>query len=461
MASESIKVLIVDDESMIRRTLVRKLEREGYLTGDAEDGKTARTMFSSQSWDLVLLDINLPDDNGLELLKDIHEQERDLPVIMMTGNRSVELVVTAMKRGAYDYITKPFNLDEVMLTVRKALEVTELKREVRSLRASRESIGFEQVIGSSEKMKREMDIARTVASSEADTVLVLGESGTGKNLLAQAIHNASNRAGNPFMEVTCTALPETLLESELFGHERGAFTDAKATKKGLCELAHRGTLFLDEIGDMPMGTQAKLLGFLESRTIRRVGGNRPIPVDLRVIAATNQSIEQMIADKTFREDLYYRLNVIEVTVPPLRERRSDITTLINFFIKRLNGKFKKQVRGVEPDALKALTEYNWPGNVRELRNAVERAMILCKGEVLTSEDLPVRTKRSVPIGQGNVPEGTIVLPDEGISLEDVANDLVKQALEKTRGNQTRAAKLLHISRDQLRYRMKQYNLMEE
>jgi len=356
--------------------------------------------------------------------------------------------VTAMKRGAYDYITKPFNLEEVMLTVKKALEVTELKREVRSLRANQENFGFEQVIGSSERMQRELEIARTVAESEADTVLILGDSGTGKNLLARAIHNNSNRAEHPFMEVTCTALPETLLESELFGHERGAFTDARSTKKGLCEMAHRGTLFLDEIGDMPLGTQAKLLGFLESRTLRRVGGNRPIPVDLRVIAATNQNVETMIHEKKFREDLYYRLNVIEITVPSLRDRREDIPRLAHFFIDKLNRKFKKEVTGIETAAMKILQEYHWPGNVRELRNAIERAMILTRGEQLTIDDLPLRTKTSAP----TVPaaSGGIVLPDDGMCLEDVCNELVKQALEKTRGNQTRAARLLRISRDQLR-----------
>lgn len=454
-----IKILIVDDEPMIRRTLMRKLQRENYHTGDAEDGSSARTLLSNDTWDLILLDINLPDDNGLELLKLIHEMDADVPVIMMTGNRSIENVVLAMKRGAYDYITKPFNLDEVMITVKKALEVTELKREVRSLRAGQESFGFEQVIGSSERMQRELEIAKTVAESEADTVLILGDSGTGKNLLARAIHNNSSRAGNPFMEVTCTALPEQLLESELFGHERGAFTDARATKKGLCELAHRGTLFLDEIGDMPLGTQAKLLGFLESRTLRRVGGNRPIPVDLRVIAATNQNVETMIAEKRFREDLYYRLNVIEITVPALRERREDIPRLARFFIDKLNRKFKKNVTGLEASAMKVIQEYHWPGNVRELRNAIERAMILSKGDMLSATDLPLRTKTHAPVAQAG--SGGIVLPDEGLSLEEVANELVRQALDKTRGNQTRAARLLNISRDQLRYRMKQYHLMED
>jgi len=258
------------------------------------------------------------------------------------------------------------------------------------------------------------------------------------------------------MEITCSALPEPLLESELFGHERGAFTDAHSMKKGLCELANRGTLFLDEIGDMPLGLQAKLLGFLESRTIRRVGGTRRIEVDVRIIAATNCNMEQMIAEKRFREDLYYRLNVIEITVPAIRDRPEDVPPLTRFFIDLFNRKFNKKVIGLEADAQAALFEYNWPGNVRELRNAIERAMILTRKDKLCLDDFPVKTRHAAPI-QGE--ENGIVLPAGGVSLEEVNNELVRQALERTRGNQTKAAKLLHISRDQLRYRMKNCNLL--
>ncbi|MDJ0841940.1 MAG: sigma-54 dependent transcriptional regulator [Acidobacteriota bacterium] len=448
---EEIEILIIEDEHMIGRSLQRKLEKEGYHTIWAREGAEAREHFT-RLLDLVLLDINLPDANGLDLLAEIHELDRDLPVIMMTGVRSVESVVEAMKRGATDYLTKPFNLDEVILTIKKTLEITELRREVRTLRANRGDQGLDQVVGESDAMLEVLEIGRTVAESEAETLLILGESGTGKNLLARAIHNQSGRSGKPFMEITCSALPEPLLESELFGHERGAFTNAHTMKKGLCELAHRGTLFLDEIGDMPLGLQAKLLGFLESRSLRRVGGTRRIDVDVRIIAATNRNMDDMIRDNRFREDLYYRLNVIEITMPSMRERPEDVMPMVRYFIDHFNRKFNKRVQGLEKDAETALKEYHWPGNVRELRNAVERAMILTRKDRLTLNDFPMRTRQAAPITEG---EHGITLPPRGISLDFVSRELVRQALERTKGNQTKAAKLLHISRDQLRYRMKQ------
>lgn len=454
--AKNIRILVIEDEAMIRRSLRRKFERLGYETGEAETGTDARALLEAQMWDLVLLDINLPDANGLDLLNEIHGHDKDLPVIMMTGNHSVEKVVEAMRRGAYNYVAKPFSLDELTVTVEKALEVTKLRREVRSFRGFAQSeFGFDNIIGDSDAMQRVKDMAQTIAASEGDTVLILGESGTGKNLLAQAIHYNSSRAGTPFMEITCTALPEQLLESELFGHERGAFTDARNMKKGLCELAHRGTLFLDEIGDMTLATQAKLLGFLESRSFRRVGGNRSIEVDVRVIAATNQSVEQLIAEKRFRGDLYYRLNVLEITIPPLRERPEDVEQLIVFFVDYFNGKFNKKVKGVNPKAMRALLDYPWPGNVRELRNAIERGMILSHKNEIGLEDLPLRTHHAAQAADDEV---GFQLPTGGVKLEDVERSLVGQALDKTKGNQTKAAKLLGISRDQLRYRMKQYDL---
>jgi len=448
---EETQILIIEDEHMIGRSLQRKLEKEGHSAVWARDAAEAREHVT-RLLDLVLLDINLPDANGLDLLAEIHELDRDLPVIMMTGVRTVESVVEAMKRGASDYITKPFNMDEVVLTIKKTLEITELRREVRSLRANRGDQGLDHVIGDSAAMREVVEIARTVAVSEAETLLILGESGTGKNLLARAIHNQSNRSSKPFMEITCSALPEPLLESELFGHERGAFTNAHTMKKGLTELAHRGTLFLDEIGDMPLGLQAKLLGFLESRSIRRVGGTRRIDVDVRIIAATNRNMEEMIRENRFREDLYYRLNVIEITMPSMRERPEDVMPMVHYFIDHFNQKFNKRVTGLDKEAEQALVEYHWPGNVRELRNAVERAMILTRKDRLHLQDFPLRTRQSAPITEG---EHGIALPPQGISLDFVTKELVRQALDRTKGNQTKAAKLLHISRDQLRYRMKQ------
>jgi len=453
-----IRILIVEDEKLIRWSLREELKKEQYFVAEAENGREASDRIKGESWDLVLLDIKLPDANGLELLREFHEDDPDLPIIMMTAYSSVESVVEAMKRGAFDYLTKPFNLDEVALTVKKALDITALRREMRAIKSSfEERYGFDRIIGQSEKMRRVMDIAQTVAQSEAETVLLLGESGVGKNLLAQAIHYNSNRAGKPFMEVTCTALPEPLLESELFGHERGAFTDARTAKVGLCEMGHNGTLFLDEIGDMPLATQAKLLGFCETHTFRRVGGVKLISVNVRILAATNQDLEALMAAKRFREDLYYRLNVIEITIPPLRERREDVPLLLNYFIDHFNAKFKKSVRGVEESARHALADYPWPGNVRELRNLVERAMILAHKDWLSQDDFNLK-RRDVA---GAKASGAIDLPDGGIALDTVEKELVRQALERTKGNQTKAAKLLRISRDQLRYRMKQYDLFGE
>ena len=455
-----LRILVIEDEKLIRWSLRQQLEKHDYQVSEAENGEQARKKWRSESYDLVLLDIKLPDANGLDLLRELNEQDPDLPVIMMTAYSSVESVVEAMKRGAFDYITKPFNLDEVIMTVGKALEVTELRREVRAIKQSFESrFGFDKVIGKSDKMMKVVETARMVAESEAETVLIVGESGTGKNVLAQAIHYNSQRAGRPFMEVTCTALPEHLLESELFGHERGAFTDARSMKAGLCELAHKGTLFLDEIGDMPLATQAKLLGFCESRTFRRVGGVKLISVNLRVIAATNQEMENLIREKRFREDLYYRLNVIEIEIPPLRERPEDIALLAHHFVDQLNRKFKKKVRGLDSAAIEAMTNYPWPGNVRELRNVVERAMILTRKEYLDLEDIILKPKASQREAVHAAGAG-IILPSQGVAIDDVERELVRQALEKTKGNQTKAAKLLRISRDQLRYRMKQYDLFE-
>ncbi len=455
---EPTHILIVEDEALLRRALRRKLEKIGYQVGEAETGERATDMLRNHSWDLVLLDIHLPDADGLELLKGIHGQDHDLPVIMVTGLHATEKVVTAMKNGAHDYITKPFNLDEMAITVNKALEMNDLRREVSRFRSdARQNSGFDRLIAKSPRMAAVMEMARTISESDAETILLLGESGTGKNLLAQAIHYNSKRASRPFLEVTCTALPDQLLESELFGHERGAFTDARQGKKGLCELAHRGTLFLDEIGDMSLGTQAKLLGFLESRSFRRVGGTRRLQVDLRIITATNRKMEGLIAEKKFREDLYYRLNVLEIEIPPLRERLEDIPLLAESFVDYFNRRFNKRVRGFDKKALQVMEDYSWPGNVRELRNAIERVMILTKKDTIAASELSLRSRGNA--ASETSPRSLITMPDQGVSLERVERELVRQALERTKGNQTRAAKLLHISRDQLRYRMKQYELL--
>jgi two-component system response regulator AtoC len=356
-----------------------------------------------------------------------------------------------MRLGAYHYVNKPFNLDEVVLLVEKALETSQLRREVRALRSSQSrEFGFDSIIGESPAMKAAKAVMARVAASPASTVLLTGETGTGKDLAAKAIHFNSARAARHFVNITCSALPEQLLESELFGHERGAFTDARQQKRGLLETADGGTVFLDEIGEMTPGLQAKLLRFLEERTFKRVGGLNDIRVDVRVIAATNRSLDDEVRAGRFREDLFYRLQVMPVRLPPLRERVGDIRLLVAHYIDRYNGEFRKRVRGLQPGAQAMLDQYRWPGNVRELRNAIERAMLLADHGLLGAEDFATLSKAATP--------ATFRLPPEGVDLETVERQLVIQALQRAGGNQTQAGHLLGINRDQVRYRIEKFGL---
>jgi DNA-binding NtrC family response regulator len=365
----------------------------------------------------------------------------------------VETAVEAMKQGAYHYANKPFNLDELVLFVQKALETTALRREVRALRASRsEPYGLSRIVGESTPMQSLRAMLQRVASSPASTVLLMGESGTGKDLAAKVIHYNSSRAAKAFMNITCSALPDALLESELFGHERGAFTDARQQKAGLLESADGGTVFLDEIGEMVPALQAKLLRFLEEKAFKRVGGSADIKVDVRVIAATNRDLEEAVREGKFREDLYYRLNVMQIRIPPLREHASDIPLLVKFYLDIFNREFRKQVHGATDEAMSQLRNYRWPGNIRELRNAVERAMLLADSEWLAPEHFPMSSGSRRPAGQG------FELPDEGLSLEQVERELVVQALNRTGWNQTKAAGLLGLNRDQIRYRVEKFGL---
>jgi two-component system response regulator AtoC len=370
----------------------------------------------------------------------------------MTAYSTIDSAVEAIKEGAYHYANKPFNFDEMMILVEKALETTRLRREVRALRARQsEPYAFEQIIGESPAMRSAKAILKKIAESPASTVLLTGESGTGKDLVAKVLHYNSDRAAGPFMNITCSALPENLLESELFGHERGAFTDAKQQKKGLLELADRGSVYLDEIGEMPPPLQAKLLRFLEDRAFRRVGGTHDIRVDVRVIAATNRNLEEGVRTGQFREDLYYRLRVLPVGLPPVRERAGDIPLLVKHYIDTFNREFRREVRGVKPEAMGVLQAHSWPGNVRELRNAVERAMLLTDDDVLTPGDFQMLLQRE-PLS------GRFRLPAEGLDFEELERDLVIQALERAGGNQTRAAALLGMNRDQIRYRIDKFDL---
>jgi DNA-binding NtrC family response regulator len=369
----------------------------------------------------------------------------------MTAFSTVENAVEAMKYGAYHYLNKPFNLDDVSAMVENALETSRLRREVRLLRGSQSrEFGFDAIVGDSPAMVAAKALLERIAASPATTVLLTGETGTGKDLAAKAIHYNSERAAKPFLNITCSALPEQLLESELFGHERGAFTDARQQKRGLFETADGGTIFLDEIGEMTPGLQAKLLRFLEDRTFKRIGGLADIRVDVRVVAATNRDLEDEVYAGKFREDLFYRLQVMPIVLPPLRERFGDIPLLVAQYIKRYNQEFRKRVKGVTPEAGALLEQYGWPGNVRELRNAIERAMLLADHEWLGPEDFATLSRSAT--------SATFRLPPEGVNLEAVERQLVVQALERAGGNQTRAGVLLGINRDQVRYRIEKFGL---
>ncbi|GAB4567153.1 MAG: sigma-54 dependent transcriptional regulator [Geothermobacteraceae bacterium] len=452
------RILVVDDEQLIRWSLEQNLSKQGYEVATAASGEDALRAIQQDAPDLVLLDIQLPGMNGLEVLEKIKEQDEDIIVIMVTALGVLETAVKAMRLGAFDYINKPFNLDELAIVIRKAFETKDLKREVAHLRSEQSSkYGLENIIGVSKHIENVKAMIRKIAQSDASTVLIQGESGTGKELVAKAIHYESARVEKPFMAINCAAVPETLLESELMGHEKGSFTDAKSQKKGLFELADGGTIFLDEIGDMEMGMQAKLLRVLEERRFRRIGGTRDISVDVRIVSATNKDLLKAIEEKTFRNDLYYRIQVIPIFLPPLRERREDIMPLVEHFIAHFNREFGKSVKGVSKMAEKFLLEYSWPGNTRELKNVIERAIILESDETLLLEHLPqeivskTTTVASGPIG--------FQLPPEGIDIEDVERELIRQALELSEGNQSKAAKKLNLGIDAFRYRMKKFGFL--
>jgi len=458
------RILVIDDEIFITKSLKQHLEKEGCEVLTAESGEEGLEIFKSDTPDIVLLDLNMPGMGGVETLKAIKKLNSDIVVIIITAHGDIETAVSAIKSGAYDFVEKPFELNRISVLIKKALETVHLKREVSFLREEKYgTYSFDNIIGQSKPMQDVITLAKKVAASDANTILITGESGTGKSLLARAIHYHSRRANEPFVEVTCTAIPEALIESELFGHERGSFTDAKTSKKGLFEVASGGTIYLDEIGDIQMATQAKLLRALEERTFKRVGGLKDITVDVRIVATTNKKdLEGAVRDGSFRTDLYYRLKVFPIFILPLRERKEDVIPLAMHHINKFNIEFKKNVQGISPEAEKLLVKYPWYGNIRELRNVVERICILEETDIVYPEHLPAEIVSYVEdeSDDGVADDGgAIDLPTGGLSLKNVEKDLISQAIKKAGGNQTKAAKLLGISRDALRYKMQKFGFL--
>lgn len=459
------KVLIVDDEELIRWTLTEALRGWGYTSVEVGSVAAGVAAFDAERPAAVLLDINLPDGTGLDMLREIKRHQPDAVVIIMTGSVTVADTIAALRGGAYDFISKPINLEELQVTIRNGIEAQSLRKEVRSIRRERaREFSLDQIIGQSPGMVEMFNLARKVAESEVSSVLLQGESGTGKDLVAKAIHYASRRADSPFIAINCAALPATLIESELFGYEKGAFTDAKARKEGLFEQAEGGTLFLDEIGELELSLQAKLLRVLEEGAFRRLGGLKDIPLDARVIAASNRDLKGESETGRFRLDLYYRLSVIQIDIPAIRERGDDMILLAEYYIAHFNERLRKRVRGLSPEVADIFRKYAWPGNVRELRNVIERVMILEDGDVITPAYLPRGLTPEDKSTSGLASKGVQLaedkktpgfrLPPDGVVLDEVEMSLVRQAMERSNGNQTRAAELLGISRDQLRYRIK-------
>ena len=454
-------VLIVDDEKLIRWSMKQKLESWNYQVSEAEDIQEALRKIGQELPDLVTLDIKLPDGSGIELLKEIKESHPALPVIMITAFGVVDVAVQALKLGAYDFIEKPINFEKLENIVRNALEAFRLKTQVaQTFKTNKIRFSLENIVGRSKPIRDVLEMIKRLAQAGATTLLVQGESGTGKDLVSRALHYESSRRDNPFFALNCAAIPETLIETELFGYEKGAFTDAKTMKKGVFEMADGGTVFLDEISEMHINMQSKFLRVLEDQTFRRVGGVKDISVNVQVVASTNRNLETSVSEGKFREDLYYRLSVVPIVIPPLRERKEDIPILVEHFIQRYNVQFRKNVKGITPEGMKLLINYSWPGNVRELKNAIERAMILVDRDTIDVQELPIRILDPGAAATLSRVSGDhlVKLPIEGAGLELIEKELIQQALQYANNNKTKAAKLLKISRDTLRYKVKKHNL---
>ncbi len=458
-------ILLVDDEDTIRLFLEKTLREEGYEALTAATGTEALERTRSELPDLVLLDLKLPDMSGLDVLKQIKEEVPEVCVIMLTAFGDIETAVTAMKKGAFDFVSKPVNLEELLITIGKGLDSRKLTRELFELRRRLKlDVGEDYVPGESPQMKEIYEIVKRIAQSDTTTILIQGESGTGKEMIATMIHRYSSRRDQPFLEINCASLPEELLESELFGHERGAFTDAKSQKVGLLELANKGTLFLDEIGEMSLTIQVKLLRVLERMTFRRVGGTKDIKVSVRIISATNSDLEAGVKKKAFREDLYYRLKVVPIFIPPLRERKEDIYLLLRHLLNHFNKQFNKGFQEIDDAAYDVILNYPWPGNIRELKNMVERVVLLEDDTVLRAQHIPASIRQGLSSEKelSGVRRLELALsrpfPEDGIDFEDllgsVESEIIEKAMREADGNQSAAARLLRLNRDKIRYRLK-------
>ena len=448
-------ILIIEDEAKMRRLLELNLGEDGFKTVSAADAETGLKLLASESVDLVITDLKLPGMSGLELLQSVKQQNAALPVVVMTAFGSVETAVDAMKAGASDYVLKPFSLSEMRMVVHKELDVSRLREENRSLReALGEKYSHPNIVARSPKMQEVLATVERVAPTNS-TVLLGGESGVGKDLIARAIHEKSRRASGPFVKINSTAIPENLLESELFGYEKGAFTGANTSKPGKFELADKGTLFLDEIGDVPAATQVKLLRVLQEREFERLGGTRTVKVDVRLIAATNRDLRAALEDGTFREDLYYRLNVVPINIPPLRDHKEDISDLVNLFLQKFASDSGRQVTALSREATDLLISHYWPGNVRELQNVIERACALAKTSKLEAEDIQLDSPRVRPASSADR-----FLPD-GMTLDQWEDEMIREALKRAGGNKSQAARLLGLSRNALRYRLSKIGISDE
>jgi two-component system, NtrC family, response regulator AtoC len=454
MNAKRPSILIVEDEAKMRRLLELQLAEEGFISVAVADAETALKLFNKDGFDLVVTDLKLPGMSGLEFLKAVKRANADKPVIIMTAHGTVESAVEAMKQGASDYVLKPFSLAELMIVIRKELAGLQLREENRTLReALHQRYEYANIVAQSEKMQAVLAMVERVAPTNS-TVLLGGESGVGKDLIARAIHEHSHRASGPFVKINSTAIPENLLESELFGYEKGAFSGATSSKPGKFELADKGTLFLDEIGDVPPATQVKLLRVLQEKEFERLGGTKTLKVDVRLVAATNRDLRAALEEGTFREDLYYRLNVVAIDIPPLREHKEDIPALVQFFLQKFARDSGSPLKSITPKAVDVLMNFHWPGNVRELENVLERSVTLSPGNTLDAPDIHMDPPPARPAGE-NAP----VLPD-GMTLDKWEEEIIREALRRANGNKSQAARALGLSRNALRYRLSQMGVAD-